>query len=207
MSDPFEDNIESVEVHEEIIEGDYVPTEEGETITFETVSDGNNNNAWSQQQDHSMSSPSGSANNYDSKPKTVEVPAAVREFNEKHDKALAEKKRVSDEKRRKKLEDAQKSLDNFYAERESKKKTALKNNRDHNKTLENDNIAASAGKDDSWEAVVSMIDLTAKPTSASSAAAGSSSSSEKKDKNVPPPSKDTTRMREVLLRLKNKPVH
>eukprot|EP01133_Synstelium_polycarpum_P011006 gene11006-12827_t len=195
MSDPFaDDNIESVEVHEEFIEGDYVP-QDGESVE---VLDGD----WSADsvpQATSNGDYSNSSSFTEAKPKPVEISSAMKEFQDKHEKDLKEKQRVSEEKRQKKIDDAKKSLENFYAERETKKKTALKNNRDHNKTLESDSIAASSGKDDSWEAVVSMIDITTK-----SASSSSSTSADKTAATVP--AKDTSRMREVLIRLKNKAI-
>ncbi|KAF2071738.1 hypothetical protein CYY_006943 [Polysphondylium violaceum] len=191
MSDPFGD---SVEVIEEFVEGDvdldnteniveYVD-EHGNTIEQQTSSN-NNNDA---DDFFSAQTVPQSSNSYESSPMTNngeqkrETAPAMKEYLEKHEKELKEKKRVSEEKRAKKIEEAKKSLENFYSEREAKKKTALKNNREHNKTLEEEGQTLST--DHSWESVVNMIDLQAKPN---------------------PTNKDTSRMREILIRLKNSP--
>jgi len=190
MSDPFGD---SVEVIEEFVEGDidldntveniveYVD-EHGNTI----VEQNNNNNNAADDFFSAQEVPQSKAS-YESSPITNgeqkrETAPAMKEYLEKHEKELKEKKRVSEEKRAKKIEEAKKSLENFYSERETKKKTALKNNREHNKTLEEEGQTLST--DHSWESVVNMIDLQAKPN---------------------PANKDTSRMREILIRLKNSP--
>ncbi|EGG17704.1 clathrin light chain [Cavenderia fasciculata] len=215
MSDPFED---TVEVTEEIIEGDYVP-EEGENVEVfdgdswtstsasqpQTTSSSNNNNGTNGGSFDDEISPSSNNIHFANDAKKYEPSALLKEHIEKHEKLLKEKQRVSEEKRQKKIADAKKSLETFYAERETKKTTARQNNRDHNKTLESDLSMSINGKNDSWEVVVSMIDLTAKPTSHSHVEKkDKDADSNKKEKPVAPP-KDTSRMKEVLLRLKNKP--
>ncbi|KYQ88171.1 clathrin light chain [Tieghemostelium lacteum] len=195
MSDGFGD--ENVEVIEEFIEGDvdfgndttvqYV-NEDGSTFTptngtqFQQTN--NSFDSSPNQNSSSFSQPNG-AIDYN-KPK--ETAPAMKEYLDKHDKELKDKQKASEEKRQKKIQEAKQSLDKFYAERESKKKTALKNNREHNKSIEGDSNSSTGN---TWESVVSMVDLKDKPKDATSTA-------EK--------SKDTTRMREILIRLKNTPI-
>eukprot|EP01132_Coremiostelium_polycephalum_P000421 gene421-533_t len=214
MSDPFEEN---VEVIEEFIEGDLLDLGTGndenekveyvdeDGISIPTTNNTNNNNN-SNSYDNANSSSSFSPNG-DFTTKKTEVAPAMKEFLAKHEKELKDKQAASEEKLKKKMEEAKKSLDAFYSERESKKKTAVKNNREHNKALESEGAALSASTDHSWANVVSMIDLQAKPTTASSSSTttkeSSSSSSSNSKEQTPTPAKDTTRMREILLRLKN----
>ncbi|KAN0036088.1 hypothetical protein ACTA71_005388 [Dictyostelium dimigraforme] len=191
MSDPFGE--ENVEITEEFVEGDInendlidgnVEYVDGNGISFETTTfdnsnknnNNNNNNNYNSGFDSNLSPVDG-----DMKPK--ETAPAMKEYLEKHEKEMEEKKKKSEEKRQKKIAEAKQSLDNFYSEREAKKKTALKNNRDHNKSLELDSTSGSTTH--TWESVVSMIDLQAKPN---------------------PVNKDTSRMREILIRLKNQPI-
>ncbi|EGC31724.1 hypothetical protein DICPUDRAFT_156386 [Dictyostelium purpureum] len=201
MSDPFGD--ENIEYTEEFVEGDineadlvdehveYIDengvslnsfnnNSNSNTLDFETedVSNKNNNN----NNDYSNDNSSFSAGASHLSPSNRETAPAMKEYLAKHEKELEDKQKASEEKRKKKIAEAKQSLDNFYSEREAKKKTALKNNREHNKTLEGE---GTTGGEHSWESVVSMIDLQAKPT---------------------PTNKDTSRMKEILLRLKNQPI-
>ncbi|KAM9982076.1 hypothetical protein ACTFIY_004383 [Dictyostelium cf. discoideum] len=192
MSDPFGE--ENVEITEEFVEGDInendlidgnVEYVDGNGISFETTTfdNSNNNNNNNHNNNNYNSGFDGDLSSVDGDMKPKETAPAMREYLEKHEKEMQEKKKKSEEKRQKKIAEAKQSLDNFYSEREAKKKTALKNNRDHNKSLEID--STSGNTTHTWESVVSMIDLQAKPN---------------------PANKDTSRMREILIRLKNQPI-
>ncbi|KAJ3098129.1 hypothetical protein HDU96_000127, partial [Phlyctochytrium bullatum] len=128
------------------------------------------------------------------------------EWRQKFAAAIAERDARAEKKHQETLQLAKESLERFYADYNEKKARAIAKNKELEESLRSSDEGSSTGN--VWERVVKQIELSSVSSvnQARVAKTGKSDGTEKKDdkpKKALAKTKDTSRMKSLLLSLKN----